>query len=264
MTTPHYSSRKAFIESLGATCKNWTWSWSFVNHQERKIIFGAWDIHISGGRSLILSEDWEIENGRRNHGYPQSVEHLRLVGEEGYELYTFKITPSDERQDEDGAGPAKIKDFERSIIRKWLLKQDGEWFACDEPPIPALPEEVSQPELYLEGAVREVKVNAYERSAQARAACIDHHNAVCAACEFDFGLVYGEVAEGLIHVHHIVPLSTIGAEYKLDPIKDLIPLCPNCHAVVHRGSEVMSIETLKEHLAEAKRRSALAARPHGL
>ncbi|WP_416366797.1 HNH endonuclease [Pseudomonas sp. UFMG81] len=66
------------------------------------------------------------------------------------------------------------------------------------------------------------------------------------------------------HVHHIVPLSTIGAEYKLDPIKDLIPLCPNCHAVVRRGSEVMSIETLKEHLAEAKRRSALATRPHSL
>lgn len=69
---------------------------------------------------------------------------------------------------------------------------------------------------------------------------------------------------GVIHVHHIVPLSKIGAEYKLDPIKDLIPLCPNCHAVVHLGSEVMSIEKLKEHLAEAKRRSALTARPHGL
>ncbi|GLO12112.1 HNH endonuclease [Pseudomonas putida] len=259
MTTPYYPSRKAFIESLGATCNNWTWSWSFVNHQERKIIFGAWDIHISGGRSLILSEDWEIENGRRNHGYSQSVEHLRLVGEERYELYTFKITHSDERQDEDGAGPAKIKDSERSITRKWLLKQDGDWFAYDELPMPALPEEVSQPELYIEGAVREVTVNAYERSAQARAACIDHHKAVCAACEFDFGLVYGEVAEGLIHVHHIVPLSTIGGEYKLDPIKDLIPLCPNCHAVVHRGSEVMSIAKLKEHLAEAKRRSAPVA-----
>lgn len=196
--------------------------------------------------------------------YPFTGEFHRQERLRRYELYTFKIANSDERQDEDGAGPAKIKDFERSIIHKWLLKQDGEWFACDEPPIPALPEEVSQPELYLEGAVREVKVNAYERSAQARAACIDHYKAVCYACEFDFGLVYGEVAEGLIHVHHIAPLSTIGAEYKLDPIKDLIPLCPNCHAVVHRGSEVMSIETLKEHLADAKRRYALAARPHGL
>lgn len=252
MTTPHYSSRKAFIESLGATCKNWTWSWSFVNHQERKIIFGAWDTHVNGSRSLILCEDWEIENGRRNSGYGQSLDHLRLVSEEGYELYTFKITHSDERQDVDGVGPAKIKDFERSITRKWLLEENGEWFACDEPPMPALPEEVSQPQLYLEGAVREVVVNAYERNSQARAACIDHHKAVCAACEFDFGLVYGEVASGFIHVHHIVPLSSIGAEYKLNPITDLIPLCPNCHAVVHLGAEVMSIEDLKKRLAAGK------------
>lgn len=144
--------------------------------------------------------------------YPFTGEFHRQERLCRYKLYTFKIANLDERQDEDGAGPAKIKDFERSIIHKWLLKQDGEWFTCDEPPIPALPEEVSQPELYLEGAVREIKVNAYKRSAQARLACIDHYKAVCYACKFDFGLVYGEVAEGLIHVHHIVPLSTIGAE----------------------------------------------------
>ncbi|WP_240349651.1 HNH endonuclease [Pseudomonas putida] len=73
-----------------------------------------------------------------------------------------------------------------------------------------------------------------------------------AACKFDFGSVYGEVAKGLIHVHHIIPLSSIGSEYELNPITDLIPLCPNCHAVVHRGAEVMSIEKLKECLATAR------------
>lgn len=251
MTILHYPNRKAFIESLGATCKNWTWSWSFVNHLERKVIFGAWDIHVDGDRTLILCEGWEIKKGRRNNGYAQSVEHLRLVAEQGYELYTFKITHSDELQDEDGVGPAKIKGFERFITRKWLLQQEGRWYACEEVPIPVIPEEVSHPELYLEGALREVKVNAYERNAQAREACIRHHKAVCAACKFDFGSVYGEIAKGLIHVHHIVPLSTIGAEYKLDPITDLIPLCPNCHAVVHRGAEVLSIDKLKECLAAA-------------
>lgn len=252
MTTPYRPNRKAFIQSLGATCKNWTWSWSFVNHQEQKIIFGEWDTHVNGERSLILSESWAIENGRRNHGYGQSVEHLRLVAEAGYGLYTFKIMHSDERRDEYGVGPAKIKDFERSITHKWLLKQDGKWFACDNPPMPAIPEEVCQPDLYLEGALREVKVNAYERNAQAREACIRHHKAICAACQFDFASVYGEIAKGLIHVHHIIPLSSIGQEYELDPINDLIPLCPNCHAVVHRGTEVMNIETLKECLAAAK------------
>ncbi|UQW70176.1 hypothetical protein L2Y00_06820 [Pseudomonas avellanae] len=72
----------------------------------------------------------------------------------------------------------------------------------------------------LEGALREVKVNVYERDDKARKACIRHHKAVCAACKLDFGSVYGEIAKGLIHVHHIVPLSTIGAEYKLDPITE--------------------------------------------
>ncbi|POA79712.1 HNH endonuclease [Pseudomonas sp. DP16D-R1] len=249
MTTTPFSTRKAFIESLGATCRNWTWSWSFINEQERKIIFGAWDINTNAGRALILSDDWEIENGRRNSGYSQSMEHIRLVAEEGYELHTFKIMHSDELQDEDGRGPAKIKRFERSIERKWLSYEDGDWYACDEPPAAMIPEEVIEPEFFSEGAVREIKVNAYERNPQAREACIRHHGAVCAACSFDFGAVYGEVAQGLVHVHHIIPLSQIGAEYQLNPVTDLIPLCPNCHAVVHRRSEVMCIEQLKKCLA---------------
>ncbi|GGJ54193.1 hypothetical protein GCM10009085_54350 [Pseudomonas avellanae] len=120
-----------------------------MSHQERKVIFGAWDIHINDDRTLILCESWENENGRRNNGYAQSVEHLRLVAEQGYELHTFNITHSDERQDEDGAGPAKIKDFERFITRKWLLQQKGQWHACEESPMPEVPEEVNQPELYL-------------------------------------------------------------------------------------------------------------------
>ena len=249
MATTPFSTRKAFIESLGATCRNWTWSWSFINEQERKIIFGAWDINTNAGRALILSDDWEIENGRRNYGYAQSLEHLRLVADAGYELYTFKIMHSDERQDEEGRGPAKIKNFEHFISRKFLSYEDGDWYACDEPTVGMIPEEVIEPELFSEGAVREIKVNAYERNAQAREACIRHHGAVCAACRFDFGAVYGEVAEGLIHVHHIIPLSQIGAGYQLNPLTDLIPLCPNCHAVVHRKSDVMSIEQLRKCLA---------------
>ncbi|CFR13236.1 Uncharacterised protein [Yersinia kristensenii] len=36
-------SRTDFIKSLGATCKNWTWSWSFIDDVNKKIIFGAWE-----------------------------------------------------------------------------------------------------------------------------------------------------------------------------------------------------------------------------
>ena len=85
-------SRKQFIESQGATCKNWNWSWSFFNEAEKFIIFGAWDIHDSGNTNLILSEDW-VTNGKGNKslGYKQSREHIRLIEEENYQLKTFPM-----------------------------------------------------------------------------------------------------------------------------------------------------------------------------
>ena len=51
-------TRKQFIESQGATCRNWTWSWSFINEKEKVIIFGAWDVRTEGNTSLILSKSW--------------------------------------------------------------------------------------------------------------------------------------------------------------------------------------------------------------
>jgi 5-methylcytosine-specific restriction protein A len=64
----------------------------------------------------------------------------------------------------------------------------------------------------------------------------------------DFEKMYGEIGHGFIHVHHIIPISTIGEEYKIDPIKDLVPVCPNCHAMLHKGKEgeVLTIDKLKE------------------
>ncbi|MBK7600320.1 MAG: HNH endonuclease [Acidobacteria bacterium] len=77
-------------------------------------------------------------------------------------------------------------------------------------------------------------VNRYERDNDAREACIKHYGAVCYVCKFDFAIVYGSAFEGMIHVHHLVPIATINTEYRIDPIADLRPVCPNCHAVIHR------------------------------
>ncbi len=245
-------NRKQFIQSHGATCNNWTWSWSFVNEEKRTVIFGAWDIHAEEGRTLILDEAWEVENGRKNAAYPQSLEHLRLVEDKGFQLYTFTLFFSDELQDENGNGPAKIKGFERKLKPKSLIRYGGKWYASDALNAALIPEEVAQPEHFSEGALSRITVNAYERSQAAREACIRHHGAVCAVCSFNFGAVYGSIGEGLIHVHHVVPLKDIGEEYKVDPIRDLVPVCPNCHAIIHRTSDAMSVATLKEHLAAAK------------
>lgn len=100
-------------------------------------------------------------------------------------------------------------------------------------PASLLPEEVSDPGEYQEGTCRRIAVNAYERDSRARWKCIEHYGTQCFVCGFDFGAVYGPEAEGLIHVHHLRPLATIGETYSVDPIADLRPLCPNCHAVVH-------------------------------
>lgn len=98
----------------------------------------------------------------------------------------------------------------------------------------------------VEGAVKRVSVNAYERNPVARKQCIRAHGCRCAACGFDFESVYGEIGRGFIHVHHLRPLSSIGESYVLDPVRDLIPLCPNCHAMVHRSNPPATIDALRE------------------
>lgn len=111
-----------------------------------------------------------------------------------------------------------------------------------------LPEEVPDRISLVEGAVRQITINQYERNPQARQRCIDHYGTNCQICNFNFGEFFGETAEGLIHVHHLKPLAEIGEEYEVDPIEDLRPVCPNCHAMIHLGGVTRSIEDVKAML----------------
>jgi 5-methylcytosine-specific restriction protein A len=99
----------------------------------------------------------------------------------------------------------------------------------------------------FEGAKRTITVNAYERNSQARRRCVEHHGEKCMACGFNFKEEYGEIGENFIHVHHLIPLYEIGEKYEVDPVKDLVPICPNCHAMIHKGKDMLSIEELKWH-----------------
>lgn len=110
------------------------------------------------------------------------------------------------------------------------------------------PDEITDQE-YAEGAVKTITVNAYERDLKAREACIRHYGCVCYVCGFDFSKIYGERGEGFIHVHHIRELSTIRERYIPNPIVDLRPLCPNCHAMVHREKPAMDPDKLKTELS---------------
>ena len=108
------------------------------------------------------------------------------------------------------------------------------WVTPNSAVLKIFPDEVKKTEIFREGAVRQILVNAYERNSQARQQCIAQHGESCFVCHFNFGKVFGELGKGFIHVHHLLPLSEIAEEYEVDPVKDLRPICPNCHAMIHR------------------------------
>lgn len=102
-----------------------------------------------------------------------------------------------------------------------------------------------------EGGVFRVEVNRYERSRINRAACIEVHGAVCKACGFDFGVVYGGIGTGFIEVHHLEPVSGLAPGTVVDPARDLVPLCSNCHSMIHRRTPPFTVEELRTALAAA-------------
>ena len=110
------------------------------------------------------------------------------------------------------------------------------------------PTEVSEADVYNEGAVMQVKVNRYERNRDAREKCIEAKGCKCAVCGWDFEDVYGEIGRGFIHVHHLIPISSIGEDYVIDPINDLVPVCPNCHNMLHRKDPPYKPEELKNKI----------------
>ena len=95
-----------------------------------------------------------------------------------------------------------------------------------------------EPESYdkLEGAKYQDTVTRYERDRGNRKACIAHYGYVCQVCEMDFAKTYGDLGKEFIEVHHLHPVS-VGVR-EVNPVEDLIPLCSNCHSMIHRQEDV--------------------------
>lgn len=153
---------------------------------------------------------------------------------------------------------SKEKIFEKELLNigscsDWerLAKKLG--LELPEPVEELLPEEYDEEhEPILEGAKKIISINAYERDPKAVKICKDYYmhrdgKLVCQICKFDFGTVYGMEYANKVHIHHIKPISEIGEEYEVDPIKDLIPVCPNCHLVLHANGGI-DIDELRKKL----------------
>ena len=106
-----------------------------------------------------------------------------------------------------------------------------------------------------EGTLQRVTTNRYERNPLNRQLCLAIRGYACNICGMDFEKTYGEIGHRFIHVHHVIPVSQLGAGYVIDPVNDLIPVCPNCHAMLHRKDPPFTPleirEALRTHTASA-------------
>ncbi|MCO5424582.1 DUF3427 domain-containing protein [Enterococcus faecalis] len=105
---------------------------------------------------------------------------------------------------------------------------------------------------FIEGKRISRTVNVYEREPKAREACLAYYGFTCKVCDFNFKKVYGDIGEKFIHVHHEKELSLVTESYEIDPIKDMKPVCPNCHSMLHRRKPAYSIKELRDIIEEFK------------
>jgi hypothetical protein len=108
------------------------------------------------------------------------------------------------------------------------------------------------PSSAVEGAPRRVEQTRYERDPALRAACLALQGTGCSICGMTFEGLYGAEAAGFIHVHHLDPLGTVGQAHVVDPATDLIPVCPNCHGVIHLRSPPFTPDEMKAMLARSQ------------
>lgn len=129
---------------------------------------------------------------------------------------------------------AGLMDYAHAFVDS-QIQSESHWIGNDE---------LSSSEPLHEGGRLTVLVNAFERNTTARKKSLEHYGATCVVCGFNAQREYGVQVTEIIHVHHLKPLSSIGQSYIIDPISDLRPVCPNCHAVIHSRDPIFSIDEL--------------------
>lgn len=207
-------------------------------------------VNFEEARDLLPYEPWEAAEhliAMNGSASAQSsarvipVEILRLLRFESASGVTALKFVTETRLDQQTFRGVRRLTQESADLLESLIDYE---VVISEPSEPTFPDEVTSGAVYIDGAVKQVLVNAYERDPAARRDCISHHGCACIVCGFDFGLYYGELGEGFIHVHHVQPLSEIRGEHQIDPIRDLVPVCPNCHAMLHRDNPPPTVEEL--------------------
>jgi len=141
---------------------------------------------------------------------------------------------------------------EPSVMRFRKIENDNSFYQLEfinpsdiESDVQSEIEEEQEPK--PEGGIKEFYGKRYERDAANRARAVEIHGMICVVCGFDFEKEYGLRGKGYIEIHHMKPLSSLQRQQIINPATDLVPICSNCHRMIHRKKEdVLTIERLKE------------------
>lgn len=235
--------------------------WAILNPGSPFPNGGSWVTgYVAQGPSLIIFANIDSP-GRTGHDFPNAYDHekkiMRWYGKPNAHsqqktfrnLFEGALTPHVfVRWDNKNTsflylGVPLISSFEDGVKVKdsiETIKLVFEWkFQINDPPPEGVTTSLSEGNQLL------TVTNRYERNPALRSACIKHFGVVCQVCGFDFESIYGVLGKDYCQVHHITPLSQMGESHEVNPITDLIPLCANCHAMIHRESKVLSPEQLK-------------------
>lgn len=164
-----------------------------------------------------------------------------LTWGEGWNSFNFRITriPDEHELENDMLVPESIVE--------WSCLASGLVLSLLE-----IIEETDENRVHKEGRKSQVLTNRYERNPANRELCLQYHGYMCHTCGFEFEKFYGEIGQNFIHVHHIEKVSSHEGEYLLDPVKDLIPVCPNCHAMLHKEDPPMNPDNLREIIEQRR------------
>lgn len=239
-------NRKQYMDSLGATCVNHQFSWSFVDHTKRILYFGSWDHERKeDGGELIFSLDWEYHsNGSKSKGFKQSSDHIDLIEFQKYKLKTFTMIAKNPAV----VSPIKIKRIVEGVRGGHLRIVDGNYYSYAEPS--DVTQRISPRPLYMEGALNIGMQSFRERNPEARKACLEIYGFACRVCEFNFKEGYGKLGAGYIHVHHLELISKKDGVHEVNPTRDLRPVCPNCHAIIHKRKIPYTINEMRQMIGK--------------
>lgn len=137
---------------------------------------------------------------------------------------------------------------EEDQLDELVVEWAGLFISMIFPLLPIVYEETAASEIQkgeFEGRKIVTPSTRHERSRNNRLACLAANGYRCKVCGINFEEKYGAIGAGFMEVHHKNPVSTMEQEQYVNPVKDLVPLCPNCHAMVHRKDPPFTVDELK-------------------